>query len=78
MPLITASMKSGMSKDTAHKYSRSGQMPSENRPEHTWRKRIDLFEKIWNTEIKLLLELNNLFIGWSGQKKLSWKPGHVK
>ncbi len=34
-------------------------MPSENRPEHTWRTRIDPFEKIWNTEIKPLLELNN-------------------
>lgn len=58
-PLVTSAIKSGMCENTARKYSRSGQMPSENRPEHTWRTRIDPFEEIWNTEIKPLLELNN-------------------
>ena len=58
-PLSTAAMKCGMSENTARKYRQNGRTPSENRPEHTWRTRIDPFEKIWESEIKPLLETNS-------------------
>ena len=52
-------MKCGMSENTARKYRQNGRTPSENRQEHTWRTRIDPFEKIWESEIKPLLETNS-------------------
>jgi hypothetical protein len=52
-----AALKTGMSETTARKYHRSGQLPSEDRAEHTWRTRPDPFAAVW-PEVQALLELN--------------------
>lgn len=57
-PLSTASMKAGMSENTARKYSRCGRLPSEMRSPHSWRTRPDPFASIWSTEIEPLLSDN--------------------
>lgn len=42
-----AASKAGMDRKTARKYLKSGKMPSENRPERTWRTREDPFNDVW-------------------------------
>jgi hypothetical protein len=57
-PLCTASMKAGMSENTARKYSRSAGLPSEMCTPHSWRTRPDPFASLWSTEIEPLLADN--------------------
>ena len=45
--LQVAADKAGMNRQTARKYRRSGQLPSEARPEHDWRTRVDPFADVW-------------------------------
>jgi len=52
-----AASKAGMDEKTARKYRDSGRLPSQCRPERTWRTRPDAFESDWG-EIKEQLELN--------------------
>lgn len=42
-----AASKAGMDRKTARKYLKSGKMPSENKPERTWRTREDPFSEVW-------------------------------
>ena len=42
-----AASRAGMDRKTARKYLKSGKIPSENRPEHTWRTREDPFNEVW-------------------------------
>lgn len=42
-----AADKAGMHRETARKYRRSGQLPSEARPDHDWRTRADAFAEVW-------------------------------
>lgn len=53
--LTESACKAGMSEKTARKYRDSGILPSEQKPEHTWRTRKDPFESDW-PEIQELLE----------------------
>ena len=39
--------KAGMDRETARKYRKSGKLPSEVRPNHDWRTRIDPFAEVW-------------------------------
>ncbi len=52
-----AAMKSGMDEKTARKYRSKGKLPSDLKPDHTWRTRKDPFEDVWDG-IKSMLEIN--------------------
>jgi len=45
--LQQAAMKAGMDRKTARKYRERGQLPSESRPGHTWRTRVDPLLEVW-------------------------------
>jgi Mu transposase, C-terminal domain len=45
--LQAAADKVGMNRETARKYRKSGQLPSEVRPDHDWRTRPDGFAEVW-------------------------------
>src|SRR5271167_1043463 len=45
--LQEAAMKAGMDRKTARKYRNRGHMPSESRPAHTWRTRVDPLVDVW-------------------------------
>jgi len=49
--------KAGMSENTARKYLRSGELPSQGNQERTWRTREDPFETAWD-EVREKLEEN--------------------
>ena len=55
--LAVSAAKAGMDAKTARKYRRSGKLPSEMRPPHTWRTRRDPFEEAWE-EVRDKLEEN--------------------
>ena len=64
--LSLASAKAGMDEKTARKYLRSGKLPSECRPDRTWRTRPDPFDEVWPSLAELLasnpgLEAKTLF-----------------
>jgi len=42
-----AAAKAGMDVKTARKYLKAGKLPSESKPERTWRTRQDPFERVW-------------------------------
>lgn len=46
--------KSGMSANTARKYIKSGQLPSEMSKPHTWKTRVDVFTNDWDELAKML------------------------
>lgn len=52
-----AAAKAGMDEKTARKYRRSEQLPSQMRPERTWRTRADAFQEVWPT-LEGYLQLN--------------------
>lgn len=56
-PLDTAALKTGMSENTARKYSRRGQLPSETEAPRSWRTREDPFAAVWE-ELRSLLAVN--------------------
>ena len=53
----TAAVKAGMDEKTARRYLRLGKLPSEVRPEHGWRTRVDAFEEVWE-DLRRKLELH--------------------
>ena len=55
--LAAAAAKADMDEKTARKYRRLGRLPSEVRPEHTWKTRGDPFSQVWD-ELKTKLEIN--------------------
>jgi hypothetical protein len=64
--LAIAASKAGMDAKTARKYIKSGKLPSQVKPEHTWRTRTDPFESVWGEALGFLennagLEVNSLF-----------------
>ena len=44
--LQVAADKVGMDRETARKYRKIGQLPSELRPDHDWRTRADAFAEV--------------------------------
>ena len=46
--------KSGMSANTARKYIKSGQLPTEMSKPHTWKTRVDVFTNDWDELAKML------------------------
>ncbi len=55
--LALAAAKAGMDEKTARKYRRSGQLPSQGQPAHTWKTRVDPFADHW-PEVQELRQLN--------------------
>ena len=55
--LATAAAKAGMDEKTARKYRRLGKLPSEVKPDHTWRTRKDPFADLWH-EVRRKLKIN--------------------
>ena len=55
--LSLAAAKAGMCEQTARRYVGLGKLPSEAKPEHTWRTRKDPFEAVWS-EVEALLVTN--------------------
>lgn len=55
--LQLAAAKAGMDEKTARKYRRLGKLPSEVKPERTWRTREDPFSEVWD-ELRSQLEVN--------------------
>lgn len=55
--MAAAAAKAGMDEKTARKYRDLGQLPSEVKPEHTWRTRKDPFAEVWD-EVRAKLEIN--------------------
>ncbi|MGH7151973.1 MAG: IS21 family transposase [Planctomycetota bacterium] len=55
MALETAAAKAGMSENTARRYREAGRLPSEMRPERSWRTRRDPFAEVW-PEVRGMLE----------------------
>ena len=55
--LSNAAAKAEMSENTARKYVRSGRLPSQSKPERTWRTRQDPFEEMWG-QVRSMLEMN--------------------
>lgn len=53
--LSLAAAKAGMCEKTARRYRRSGKLPSEVTPAHTWRTRADPFAQVWE-EVEEMLE----------------------
>ena len=56
--IADAAMKSGMSENTARKYLKRYQLPSDLKESHSWRTREDPFADDWD-EVKSLLEVNS-------------------
>ena len=52
-----AAAKAGMDEKTARRYRRLGKLPSEVKPEHTWRTRHDPFAGVWE-EVHSRLKVN--------------------
>ena len=52
--LATAAAKAGMDEKTARKYRDRGKLPSQIRPERTWRTRKDAFEEVWPGVLEIL------------------------
>ena len=56
--LATAAAKAGMCEKTARKYLKSGKLPSQMKPERSWRTRKDPFEAVW-PEIERMLRVDH-------------------
>ncbi len=79
----TAAAKAGMDPKTARKYIKSGQLPSEMKQPHTWKKRFDPFAEHWS-QLAAMLEnapgleaktlMNYLLIQYPDQ----YKPGQLR
>lgn len=55
MTLRDAAEKVGIDVKTARRYRRLGRLPSQCRPEHTWRTREDPFESVWDWVLEHLV-----------------------
>ena len=53
----TAAAKAGMDEKTARRYLRVGKLPSEMKPERSWRTREDPFAEVWE-DLKGKLDLH--------------------
>ncbi|RLB81652.1 MAG: IS21 family transposase, partial [Deltaproteobacteria bacterium] len=55
--LRVAAVRADMDEKTARRYRRVGRLPSEVKPDRTWRTRPDSFASVWE-EVKEKLEVN--------------------
>lgn len=78
-----AAAKAGMSPKTALKYRKSGKLPSQMKPPHDWRTRLDPFEKEWTWAVELLqvnpgLEAKTLFDYLQRQDPGKYQDGQLR
>ena len=81
--LSTAALRADMDEKTARKYVRAGMLPSEMRVRHTWRTRVDPFEKHWPAAQQMLealpeLEAKILFEWLCEQHPETFQEGQVR
>ena len=81
--LSHAASKAGMSENTARKYRCSGKLPSQCKPERTWRTREDPFDDIWSHVRSLLetnpgLEAKTLFEWFQRQYRGAYQDGQLR
>ena len=81
--LATAAAKAGMDEKTARKYRNSGKLPSQTRPERTWRTRKDAFEEVWPGVLEILereptVEAKTLFEYLCRQHPGRFQQGEVR
>ena len=60
VPIGTAAAKAGMDRKTARKYRDADRLPSEMKPERTWRTRVDPFVEDWPTIERMLTDAPEL------------------
>ncbi len=78
-----ASAKAGMDEKTARKYLKHGKLPSECRPDRSWRTREDPFEEFWPSLAELLsvnpsLEAKTLFDHLQRQHRGRFQDGQLR
>jgi hypothetical protein len=74
--IAIASMKTGMSINTAKKYLDSSSIPSQMQTEHTWRTREDPFEDVWDDveeKLQIFHKLEAKTIFWYLQQQFPGK-----
>ncbi|MFC2146086.1 DUF1016 N-terminal domain-containing protein [Acidobacteriota bacterium] len=77
--LAIAASKAGMDAKTARKYIKLGKLPSQVKPEHTWRTRTDPFEAVWGEALGFLENNAGLeFKEIGDRQKAPMKIGRVK
>ncbi len=81
--LSNAAAKAKMSENTARKYLRSKRLPSQSKPERTWRTRKDPFEDIWLRACSMLetnpgLEARTLFEWFQRQYPGQYSDGQLR
>jgi transposase InsO family protein len=78
-----AAMRAGMHRETARKYLDSGRLPSESKPERTWKTRPDPFDADWDDVRARLkdapeLEAKTLFEYLVTKSPGRYKPGQLR
>jgi hypothetical protein len=81
--LAAAAAMSGMSEKTARRYERLGQLPSETKPERTWRTRPDAFCEVWSSVEDLLrdspgLEAKTIFEYLRREHEETFRAGQLR
>ncbi len=81
--LQDAADRTSMDAKTARKYRRSGLLPSQCRPEHTWRTRPDAFEDVWpwiceQLELNPSLEAKTLFDALQREHPSRFQEGQLR
>ncbi len=81
--LEVAAAKAGMSEKTARKYRRSGKLPSQCHPQHTWQTREDAFSEDWpwveeQLQLNAGLEAKTLFEALQRQDPGKYQEGQLR
>ena len=81
--LATAAAKAGMDEQTARKYRELGKLPSQTKPERTWKTRKDAFEAVWPEILKILerdesVEAKTIFDYLDRQEPGRFQEGEVR
>jgi len=82
-PLVAATAKAGMTRQTGAKYRRLGRLPSEMTVARTWRTRDNPFVEVWSEIEKKLcadegLQAKTLFDWLVEQYPGRWEPGQLR
>lgn len=78
-----AAAKAHMSETSARKYLRAGELPSQMKPEHTWRTRPDPFAEVWDEALQMLetnpgLEAKTIFEELQRQYPGKYQDGQLR
>jgi hypothetical protein len=81
--LATAAAKAGMDEQTARKYRELGKLPSQTKPERTWKTRKDAVASVWPEILKILerdesVEAKTIFEYLDRQEPGRFQEGEVR